>query len=112
VAHTNLTISPGTESFDSIISSVKNGMYVRQIIGAHTANRITGEFSVAPLVAYKIEKGEIKHAVKEAMIGGNIENVLRKVTAIGKHSKQCQGNFLDTTIISPILKVENISVGA
>ena len=112
VAHTNLTIAPGTESFDSIISSVKNGMYVRQIIGAHTANRITGEFSVAPLVAYTIEKGEIKHAVKEAMIGGNIENVLRKVTAIGKHSKHCQGNFLDTTIVSPILKVENISVGA
>jgi PmbA protein len=112
VSYTNLTVATGTESFDSIVSSVKSGIYVREIIGAHTANRITGEFSVSPLVAYKIEKGEIKHAVKETMIGGNIQNVLRNVTAVGKHSKQCQGTFVDTAIISPVLKIENISVSA
>jgi PmbA protein len=112
VAHTNLMFQRGDEDFESILSSVKTGIYVRHVIGAHTANRVTGEFSVAPLIAYKVEKGEIKHAVKEAMIGANIQNVLRNVTAISRHSKQCQGMLLDTAIISPIVKVEKISVGA
>lgn len=112
ITHTNLALQPGSEDFDSILSTVKSGIYVRHVIGAHTANRITGEFSVAPLVAYKVEKGEIKHAVKEAMIGANIQNVLRNVTMIGKYSKQCQGMFLDTAIISPLLKAEKVSVGA
>jgi PmbA protein len=112
VAHTNLTVATATESFDSIVSSVKSGIYVRELIGAHTANRITGEFSLSPLVAYRIEKGEIKHAVRETMIGGNIQNVLRNVTAVGKHPKQCEGTCMDTAIISPILKIKNISVSA
>ena len=112
VSHTNLTVASGTESFDSILSTVESGIYVRHVIGAHTANRVTGEFSVAPLVAYKIEKGEIRHAVKEAMIGGNVQELLKNVTAIGKCSKQCQGTYIDTTIVSPILRVENVSVSA
>jgi PmbA protein len=112
VHHTNLMIGEGTETFESILSSVKDGMYLRHIIGAHTANRITGEFSVAPLVAYKIEKGQIIHPVREAMIGCNIQDFLKNVIGVGVHWKQCEGAYFDTAIVSPILKIEKVSVSA
>jgi len=112
VHHTNLKIGEGTETFESILSSVKDGIYVRHVIGAHTANRITGEFSVAPLVAYKIEKGQIIHPVREAMIGCNIQDFLKNVTDVGVHWKQCEGAYFDTAIVSPILKIEKVSVSA
>ena len=41
-------------------------------LGAHTANPISGDFSVEAMNAFKIENGEIKHPVKKAMLSGNI----------------------------------------
>ncbi|HDJ89537.1 MAG TPA: TldD/PmbA family protein, partial [Thermoprotei archaeon] len=67
------------DSLDNIISDISNGVYVRWVIGAHTANMITGEFSVALGEAYHIRNGEISYSLKEAMLGGNIREMLNKV---------------------------------
>ncbi|MEM1587989.1 MAG: TldD/PmbA family protein [Candidatus Bathyarchaeia archaeon] len=111
-APTNLIIKPGTENFESLIKDVKEGIYVKNIIGAHTSNAVTGEFSVVGLTTYKIESGEIKFPVKNAMIAGNILDFLKKIDNVGKVQKQCQGISIDSSIITPYIKVREFSVSA
>ncbi len=109
-APTNLIIKPGTENFESLVKDVKNGVYVKNVIGAHTSNAVTGEFSVVALTAYKIENGEIKFPVKNAMIAGNILEFLNKIDGIGKIQKQCQSLSIDSSIITPCIKVRETTV--
>jgi PmbA protein len=51
-------------------------------MGVHTANPISGEFSVG-VTGIWIERGELKQPVKEAVISGNILDFFGKVRALG-----------------------------
>ncbi|MEM2843287.1 MAG: TldD/PmbA family protein [Candidatus Bathyarchaeia archaeon] len=109
-ALTNLIIKPGVEGFDSLIKDVKEGVYIKNVIGAHTSNAVTGEFSIAASTAYKIEDGEVKFPVKNIMLGGNILEILKKIDGIGKIQKQCQSFSIDTSIITPCIKIKEVAI--
>lgn len=109
-ASTNLVIKPGAEDFESLIKDVKKGVYIKNVIGAHTSNSVTGEFSVAASTAYKIEDGEIKFPVKNIMLGGNILEAIKKIDGIGKIQKQCQSFSIDSSIITPCIKIKEMPV--
>ena len=49
------------------LSEVQDGIFVRDVLGAHTANPISGDFSVEAMNAFKVENGEIAYPVKKAM---------------------------------------------
>ena len=100
----NIILKPGTASEDELIAQVKNGYYVRDVQGAHQSNPETGEFSVAIAPAWRIMKGEITHAVKGAMITGNIYDVMEKISLIGKKSRQL-GTFITPKIVIDKLNV-------
>jgi PmbA protein len=51
-------------------------------MGVHTANPITGEFSVGVSGVW-IEKGEEAFPVKEAVISGNILSFFENIEAVG-----------------------------
>jgi len=76
------------KDYEKMIEEVKKGVVANSVIGAHTANPITGEFSVALGECFYIENGVIKYPVKQAMIGGNILDLLTKITAIGRDRRQ------------------------
>ncbi len=79
------------------ISDVKEGLLVTDVLGAHTANPISGDFSVETNNAFKIEKGKIKHPIKKAMISGNIFQVLKNSSSISKETRQL-GPFITPRI--------------
>lgn len=112
VAPTNLILKPGDESFESLVEEVKEGVYVKSVIGAHTSNAVTGEFSVAASVAYKIEGGEVKFPVKNLMLGGNVLELLKKIDGLGKFQKQCQGVSVDSSILAPPVRARGLAVSA
>lgn len=66
------------------LSDINSGVYVTDILGAHTANPISGDFSVEAMNAFKIEKGELKHPVKKAMLSGNLFDILKEANAASK----------------------------
>lgn len=101
---TNIRLEEGTASEDELIREVKDGYYVRSVQGAHQSNPETGEFSVAIIPAWRILKGEIQHAVKGAMIGGNIYDTLNKIKLIGKETRQV-GNFIAPKVVVTELNV-------
>lgn len=86
------------------ISEIDKGIIVNNVLGAHTANPITGDFSVEISNGFLIEKGEIKSPIKKAMISGNIYEGLKNCRGIKSEIKQ-YGNF-----IIPQILIENIRV--
>ncbi len=71
-------ILPAAEMF----GAMERGLYVIDVMGMHTANPISGEFSVG-VTGIWIEKGEMKYPVKEAVISGNILDFFGKIQAVG-----------------------------
>ncbi len=82
VGHLNLYLSPETETvpFDRLIGLAGRGLYIIETMGMHTANPISGEFSIG-VSGVLIENGRLTHPVKEAVISGNILGFFEKAQA-------------------------------
>jgi PmbA protein len=62
-------------------------LFVHEVIGAHTANPLTGEFSVEVANAFLMEDGELVQPVKKAMIAGNVFEILQRVDGVSAEIK-------------------------
>jgi len=69
-------------SIEEIFKAADTCLYVTEAMGVHTANPISGEFSVG-VSGLLIEKGEIAFPVKEAVISGNILSFFENIEAVG-----------------------------
>ncbi len=78
----NFFMVPGETSRDDIIGGTKDGILVLDVMGMHTANPISGEFSVG-VSGISIKAGRLGHAIKGAMISGNILELLERIDAVG-----------------------------
>ena len=85
--------------FDDLntVSDINNGVIVDSVMGAHTANPITGDFSVEARNAFEIRNGEITTPIKKAMLSGNIFKIMEEAAAASKQTRQ-----LGSCIIPPI----------
>jgi len=102
ISPTNVQLVSGTASEEELLSEVRNGYYVRSVQGAHQSNPETGEFSVALAPAWRIEKGEITHAVKGVMIAGNAYDMLKKFSLMGKDTRQVGMLIAPKTVVSEL----------
>jgi len=58
------------------------GLIVCGALGAHSGNIPNGDFSVGLSPGLYVEKGEIAGRIKDAMITGNIYDMMQKVIGI------------------------------
>jgi PmbA protein len=77
----NLFIEPGSDSLDGLVSSIEKGVLITEVMGIHTANPISGDFSVGAAGFY-LEGGKIVHPVKGIAIAGNLLEVFKGVDAV------------------------------
>lgn len=70
------------------LEDVKNGVLIRSVLGAHTANPISGDFSVEASNIFKIEDGEIITPITKAMISGNIFEIMKNIEGLKSDIKQ------------------------
>ena len=68
--------------FNTLISSMDKGLYITEAMGVHTANPITGEFSIG-VSGLWIENGIIRFPVKEAVISGDMLGLFERIEAVG-----------------------------
>ncbi len=87
-----------------IIAEIQDGVIVHTLIGAHTANPISGDFSVEARNSFLIKSGEIASPIKSMMISGNIFDVLNNIDGVGKDVRKV-GN-----VITPTVRVSKMRV--
>ena len=86
------------------LSEIDSGVLTTSVLGAHTANPISGDFSVEASNAFKIENGELADPINKAMISGNIFELMKTIEGIDTEIKQ-YGQY-----IIPKLLVHNLRV--
>ena len=67
---------------EGLFGSIDRGLYVVDAMGIHTANPVTGDFSVGVSGVW-IEHGEMKYPVREAVISGNVLEFFERIEAVG-----------------------------
>jgi PmbA protein len=81
VSTTNLYLAAGSSDPAEMIRSVKNGLYVTELIG-FGVNGVTGDYSRGA-VGLWIENGELAYPVEEITVAGNLLEMLNTVEAVG-----------------------------
>jgi len=87
-----------------IIVETQKGMLVGSVIGAHTANPISGDFSVEARNSFLIEDGDIGSPIKSMMVTGNAFELLQNICGAGRDIRVL-GN-----IITPTVKVSGLKI--
>lgn len=86
------------------ISDIKEGVLVTDVLGAHTANPISGDFSVEAVNAFKIENGEVAYPVKKAMLSGNVFEAMGIAASVDTNKRKI-GPFVIPRILVEKLRV-------
>jgi PmbA protein len=81
VGPTNFYLVPGVKSPQDIIGSVKEGLYVTDLIG-FGINMVTGDYSRGAC-GFWIENGELTYPVEEITIAGNLKDMFKHIEMVG-----------------------------
>jgi PmbA protein len=65
----------------------ERGIFVHSVVGAHTANAMSGDFSVECSNAFWMEGGEYQEPIRKAMLAGNVFAMLSSVGGLGTDTR-------------------------
>jgi PmbA protein len=88
-----------------MVSDIKEGLVIEQLMGAEQGNILGGDFSGNVLLGYKVESGKIVGRVKNTMVSGNVYQLLKEINAIGSQPKWVGGIINTPPIYCPRLSV-------
>lgn len=92
----NLTIDSSACDLPALINLMGTGLLVTELIG-HGVNGVTGDYSRGA-AGFWIEGGEIKHAVEEITIAGNLKDMFLNIQAVG-NDVDTRGNIRSGSIL-------------
>jgi PmbA protein len=75
-------------------------IYVHNVVGAHTANPMSGEFSVELSNAFWMEGGEFDTPVRSAMLSGNVFDLQHSISGLSKESRAIGSMILPSVKIA------------
>lgn len=99
VGITNFFLEPGSRTPEEIIGEVDSGLYITEVMGLHTANPISGDFSFGASGLW-IEKGRLATPVRGMAVAGNIMDLIKNVDAVGNDLQFFGGKGAPTLRIS------------
>jgi len=100
IAPTNIQIALGDRTLEEIIADTKDGVLIES--GALAPNPVNGEISTSIDFGFKIEKGEISHPLKNAMIGANAAGLLRGIVAVSKDYREEPGSIIPAILFDRV----------
>ena len=77
----NFYLEPGTVTREALFEDTRDGILVLELMGMHTADPVSGEFSVG-LSGVEIKGGTLGGAVRGAMLSGNLLDLLGRLDAV------------------------------
>jgi PmbA protein len=103
VRPSNLYLEAGPTPRAQLLSEVERGFYVTAVMGMHTVNAISGDFSVGAAGLW-IEGGRLTRPVRGVAIAGNLLELLSGIEAVGDDLR-----FLGSTG-SPTIRLAPVTV--
>ena len=82
VGVTNLYLAPGETHFEDLLKQLDTGLVVTDVLGMHTADPVSGDFSVG-ISGYWVEKGERAFPVKGVAMAGNVLELFKRIASVG-----------------------------
>ncbi|MCA9771483.1 MAG: TldD/PmbA family protein [Myxococcales bacterium] len=82
VGTTNLLVRPGEKSLEELLAEMGEGMLLTDFMGIHTANPISGDFSVGAS-GFWVKGGVVVHPVTGVAVAGNILQMFADVVEAG-----------------------------
>ncbi len=102
VGPTNFYPVPGTLAPSEIIRSVREGLYVTELIG-FGVNMVTGDYSRGA-AGFWIENGELAYPVEEITIAGNLKQMFADIELVGNDLE------FRSRIASPTIKIREMTI--
>lgn len=103
IGTTNFYLQAGQLDPGQLIKEVDKGLYLTDVMGMHTANPISGDFSLGASGIW-IEKGELTYPVRGIAIAGNIKELLANIDGVGNDLTFFVGKG------APTVRIKNISI--
>lgn len=82
ISTTNFYLRPGERPLDRLVRDVGDGILITNLMGVHTANSVTGNFSVGAS-GILIRDGKLAKPVKGFAVAGNVLSLFRDVKTVG-----------------------------
>lgn len=82
ISTTNIYLKPGQKSLANLVRDVGDGIMITGLMGVHTANSVTGNFSLGAS-GILIKNGKLDTPVKGFAVAGNILQLFKDVNAVG-----------------------------
>ena len=114
----NTYMPPGNADLEEMIASVENGIYAKSFAGGQV-DIGKGDFVFMIAEGYRIERGRLGAAVKNATIVGNGPDAMTKVTAVGNDARLARrhytcgkgGQHVPVGVGMPTVKISAMSLG-
>ncbi len=99
----NLLLAHGGEDFAAMLRRLDRGLVVTELLG-QGVNLVTGDYSRGA-VGFWVEDGIIQHAVEEVTIAGNLQEMFRRIVAVGgdvdrRGSRQCGSILIESMTVA------------
>jgi PmbA protein len=78
----NMMIAPGDKTLEEMTASIGTGLIVYEFLGGGMSNMLAGDFSVNIELGYLVENGKVKGRIKDAMLSGNVYDLLNSISMI------------------------------
>jgi len=80
----NIVVVPGDKTIDQIIKDTKRGLVIGRFSGGNP--NANGDFSGVAKNSFYVENGEIKQAITETMISGNLIDMFNNIVDVSKET--------------------------
>lgn len=104
VGVTNFYLKPGGKTRDELLKELEEGFLITGLMGVHTANPVTGDFSFGAQGQW-IKGGKIEHPVGQVAVAGNILEMFGNIVEVGNDMK-----YLGR-VGSPSILIDVVNVG-
>ncbi len=98
----SLVVEPGDKSLEDIIKSVDKGLIMGSFSGGQPGTN--GEFSGVAKNSFFVENGEVKYAVSETMVNGNLGEIVKNIRDISKET------LCDGMTVIPYIAVDGVVI--
>ncbi len=79
-------------------------VHVHDVVGAHTANPLSGDFSVELSNAFFMREGNVEFPVRKAMLSGNVFEMLKEIGGLSREER------VVGSMVLPEIRLKNLAL--